>query len=86
MLSKEIVTNVIKQQRGIYAPHVVTKNGMAGLPDELIDNVNKGDEVIIFSAPDKLSYGGFCAIVINTTKNSLQDKLKEDVKNEALSN
>lgn len=67
MIKKAIVTEIVKE-KGFYGPHVVTNiPSYAGLPKELLDDVNIGDEVTIFS-DSNLSYNGFGAIVIATPR------------------
>lgn len=67
MIKKGIVTEIVKG-KGFYGPHIVTDvPSYAGLPEELFDKVEVGDEVTIF-ADSNLSYGGFGAIVIATPK------------------
>ena len=69
MITSGIVETINKQQ-GFYAPHVGTNKSLAAIPDELIDSVKIGDDVIIFHS-EKLTYGGFNSIVIETPRAKL---------------
>ena len=68
MVKRGIVKKIIRED-GFYAPHIVTNGGScAGLPEELSNEVEIGDEVIIFSNHRLLAYGGFSAVVIKTPR------------------
>ena len=72
MLRKGIVEK-IKKKAGFYAPHVTTNiSSFAAIPDELLNEIEIGDEVTIYSS-DYLSYGGFCAVVIETPRAKLEN-------------
>ena len=72
MINRANVTEIIKE-RGFYAPHIRTQSGFATIPEELINEIEIGDEVVIFHSED-LSCGGFSALVIETPSMSLSSK------------
>lgn len=69
MIKRTKVIDIIRE-RGFYAPHVRTQVGFATIPEELVNEVEIGDEVVIFHSED-LSCGGFSALVIETPSMSL---------------
>lgn len=71
MIRSAIVETINKQQ-GFYAPHVRTNISLAAIPEELIDKIQIGDHVMIFYS-EKLTYGGFKSIVIETPRAKLTD-------------
>jgi len=67
MVTRAKVINISKLKgRYVKHPHIKTKSGYyAAIPDELLNHIEIGDIVTIYSS-DKLSIGGFSAIVIET--------------------
>ena len=66
MVTRAKVINISKLKgRYVKHPHIKTKSGCAAIPDELLNYIDIGDVVTIYSS-DKLSIGGFSAIVIET--------------------
>lgn len=62
----------IQLKQGFYAPHVRTNISLAAIPEELIDKIQVGDHVTIFHS-EKLAYGGFNSIIIETPRAKLTD-------------
>lgn len=71
MVSNAIVETINKEQ-GFYAPHARTDISLAAIPEELIDKIQVGDHVTIFHN-EKLAYGGFNSIIIETPRAKLTD-------------
>lgn len=71
MITSGIVETINKQQ-GFYAPHVKTNKSFAAIPEELIYKIQIGDDVTIFHS-EKLTYGGFNSIIIETPRAKLTD-------------
>lgn len=64
MVEKKKVLEISKN-KGFYGAHIKTDNGFAFVPTELLDEVQVGDMVTIYSG-DGLSIGGFSAMVLET--------------------
>ena len=69
---KSATVEAIQKKQGFYAPHVRTNVSLAAIPDELLNEIKVGDHVTIFCS-NKLAYGGFNAIVIETPRAKLTD-------------